>query len=146
MATRRPARAAKERVLREQLERALEGGGAHLPAREILARFSPRSRGARPRGSPHSAWELLEHLRIAQEDLLRFSLDPEHESPDWPDGFWPKTSAPPDARAWNKSARAFLADLARCEAIVRDPRRDLLAPIPHARPATLFGQMLLVAG
>jgi hypothetical protein len=138
--------AGRERTMREQLVRLLAGGGAHAPAREILGRFPARLRGVRPRGSAHSAWQLLEHLRIAQEDLVRFALDPAHESPEWPAGFWPPTSAPPDARAWSRSTRAFLAGLAELESIARDPRRDLLAPIPHARPATLFGQLLLAAG
>jgi hypothetical protein len=93
----------------------------------------------------HSPWELLEHLRIAQHDILVWSRDPSFVSPPWPDGYWPPTPAPPDAAAWARSRRAFLSDLRQALATARDPGIDLLAPLPHAPDASWLGQLFLVA-
>ena len=134
-----------DRRQRDQLVRMLSEGGAHLPAQQVLSRFPVAARGSKPRGAPHTAWQLLEHMRLAQWDILRFGLDPAHESPTWPAGYWPATAAPPDAQAWNRSVRAFLADLKGLCAIARDRKRDLLAPLPHAPDATWLGGMYLVA-
>jgi hypothetical protein len=123
----------------------LRGGGAHLSLEDALGDFPPALRGTKPRGSPHTPWQILEHMRIAQWDILKYSLDPEHRSPDWPSGYWPPTASPPEEDAWNESVRAFFADLARLEELAADPKLDLLAPIPHARDATLLGELYLVA-
>ena len=123
--------------------RMLEGGGAHAPLRQSLLAFPRALRGAKPRGAPHTPWELLEHLRIAQRDILDFSRDPEHPSPPFPEGFWPPSAKPPDARAWEKSARAFLRDLRALVARART-RRDLAAPIPGTTTSWL-GQLCLAA-
>ena len=129
---------------RQVLVRMLTGGRAHAELAETLARFPKSLCAAQPRGAPYTPWELLEHLRLAQEDILRFSLDPEHESPPWPSGYWPSSSAPPDVRAWEKSVKAFLRDLRALTALAKDARRDLLAPIPGTS-TTLFGQLALAA-
>ena|SRR6187402_1303285 len=134
-----------DRRQREQLVRMLSEGGAHLPARKVLSRFPVALRGSKPRGSAHTPWQLLEHMRLAQWDILRFSLDPAHESPTWPAGYWPATAAPPDARAWNRSVKSFLADLHALTKVARDLERDLLAPLAHAPDATWLGGMYLVA-
>jgi hypothetical protein len=123
----------------------LEGGRAHLTLADALRRFPAVHAGRLPHGAPHSAWQLLEHLRIAQRDILDFSLDPDHESPPWPDGYWPATPAPPNARAWRASVRTFLRDLAELVAIARDPRRDLAAPIAGTTTSWL-GQLTLAGG
>jgi hypothetical protein len=130
-------------ALRQHVLTQLDGGRAHMRAREVLADFPARQRGARPRGFQHSAWQLLEHLRIAQRDILQYCRDPGHESPAWPEGFWPETPAPPDGKAWDKSARAFLADLRGCLREAKD-RKDLLAAIPHAGVSWLH-ELLLIA-
>ena len=129
---------------RQVLVRMLTGGRAHAELSETLARFPKSLRAAKPRGAPYTPWELLEHLRLAQEDILRFSLDPEHESPPWPSGFWPASSAPPAARAWDKSVKAFLRDLRALTSLAQDPKRDLLAPIPGTS-TTFIGQLALAA-
>jgi hypothetical protein len=131
-------------ALRQHVLNLLDGGRAHMRARDVLAGFPARKRGARPRGFQHSAWQLLEHLRIAQRDILQYCRDPEHESPAWPAGFWPKTPAPPDGKAWDRSARAFLADLRSCMRTAKDRRQDLLAEIPHAGVSWLH-ELLLIA-
>jgi hypothetical protein len=131
--------------LRERVVELLSGGGAHATPSDVLKDFPPELRGEKPAGSPHTAWEILEHLRIAQHDLLEYALTPGFESPPWPEGYWPKSPRPPSAIAWTKSARAFLADVKKCIAITRDPKRDLLAPIAHAPDTNLLLQLFLVA-
>jgi hypothetical protein len=136
---------AGDRLLRDELRTLLDGGRAHARAADVLKGF-PRARaGERLHGFAHSAWELLEHLRIAQEDILRYGLEPGHRSPPFPKGLWPKKPAPPDARAWTRSARAFLADLRRCERIARDGKVDLLAPIAHAGGTCWLHGLFLIA-
>ena len=101
-----------EKLLRRQLADLLSGGGAHVEWRPAVTGITPKLRGLRPAGFPHSAWELQEHMRIAQWDILEFSRDPKHVSPDWPDGYWPGNPEPPSSKAWEKSLKMFARDLA----------------------------------
>lgn len=118
---------------------------AHVDVRSELKDFPRKLRGRKPEGAPHTPWQLLEHMRIGQWDILRFSLDAKHQSPKWPEGYWPETEAPPSDKAWEKSVRQFLADLdAMCE-LVGDAKRDLLARIPHGTGQTLLREALLAA-
>ncbi len=110
-----------------------------------IARFPAALRGARSAGAPHTAWQLLEHLRIAQWDILEFSRNPAHVSPKFPDGYWPRTDSPPSARAWNQSVRAFQADLRAMIRLVSNPKTDLFARIPHGDGQTILREALLVA-
>lgn len=137
-------RALDRDALRQHVLTLLDGGRAHARARIVVSGFPKRRCGERPRGAPHSAWQLLEHLRIAQRDILDYCLDPGHVSPDWPDGFWPRSPKPPSTAAWDRSARAFLADLRQCLRVVRNRRIDLLAEIPHAGVSWLH-ELLLIA-
>jgi hypothetical protein len=131
--------------LRQQVLDLLTKAQAHIDVREALKNFPVKLRGRKPEGCPHTPWQLLEHMRIAQWDILRFSLDSKHVSPKWPEGYWPESDVPPDAKAWDKSVKQFLADLeAVCE-FVRDPKRDLFARIPHGEGQTLLREALLVA-
>jgi hypothetical protein len=135
----------KDRALREHLLYLLKDGGAHLKFDAVIADLPPALRGARPAGVPHSPWRLLEHMRIAQWDILEFSRNPKHVSPKFPDGYWPKDDAPPDAGAWDKSVEDFRADLqAMCD-LVAEPKTDLLARIPHGEGQTVLREALLVA-
>ena len=134
----------KDEELREQLVDLLVGRGAHAEVVAALEEFPVRLAGERPAGAAHSAWELLEHMRIAQWDILEFSKDARFESPAWPAGYWPKTAAPPDGKAWAKAIAGFKKDLRELIALVSDPETDLFAPIPHGE-ATLLHQALLVA-
>src|SRR5581483_1537596 len=87
--------------LREHVLHLLRGGGAHLHFEKAIAGLPPELRGAKPAGQPHTPWRLLEHLRIAQWDILRFCLDPRHVSPSFPEGYWPQGDTPPDPAAWD---------------------------------------------
>ena len=132
-------------ALRDQLVELLASGHAHPDFDAAVRDLPPGLRGKKARGAPHTAWELLEHLRIAQWDILEFSRDPEHVSPAWPDGYWPKTPAPPDESAWDKSVRRFRADRKAMQKLVADPASDLFTPFPHGDGQTLLREVLLVA-
>ncbi len=131
--------------LRNHLVELLEGGHAHAGFDHAIRGFPVDKAGIRPKGSPHSAWELLEHMRLAQNDILQFSLSSECESPKWPEGYWPAGPKPEDARAWTRSIRAFRKDLADFEELVRDPKRDLHARFPWGDGQTLLREALLIA-
>jgi len=133
------------RALRQHLLDLLRGGNAHLNFEEALAGLPPTLRGAKPAELPYSPWRLLEHMRIAQWDILEFSRNPKHVSPAFPAGYWPESDAPPDDKAWQKSIRKFRADLKAMQDLVEDPAIDLLAPIPHGEGQTILREALLVA-
>jgi hypothetical protein len=132
-------------ALREQLLYLLRGGGAHLDFDRAVADLAPELRGVRPADLPHSPWRLVEHLRIAQWDILRFCIDPRHVSPQFPEGYWPQDDAPSDPGAWDRSIEAFRADLRVMRELVADPTTDLFAPLPHGQGQTLLREALLVA-
>jgi uncharacterized damage-inducible protein DinB len=138
-------RPAEDRALREHLLYLLGGGGAHLDFAKAIAGLPAELRGAEPAGLPFSAWRLLEHMRIAQWDILEFSVNPRHVSPAWPDGYWPESDAPPSDRAWEKSVKEFRRDLKRMQDLVANPRTDLYARIPHGEGQTILREALLAA-
>jgi uncharacterized damage-inducible protein DinB len=131
--------------LRKHLLELLEGGNAHLTFQKAIADLPPDLRGKKPAGVPHTPWRLLEHLRLAQHDILEFSRNPKHTSPPWPDGYWPKTEGPPDDAAWDRSVAAVRADLQAMQDLVADPSSDLFTPFPHGEGQTLLREALLVA-
>ena len=132
-------------ALREHVVNLLKGGGAHASFDEAVKDMPVGLRGKRPQRAEHSAWEVLEHLRIAQWDILEFSRDPKHVSPEFPAGYWPKKPAPPKAQAWNKSVKAFRADLQAMIALVEDESTDLHAKIPHGDGQTVLREALVLA-
>jgi DinB superfamily len=134
-----------EKALRKYLAEVLTWGEAHVDWKAALADFPAKQRGEKPPGAPHSAWELLEHVRLAQWDILEFSRDPKHVSPDFPAGYWPKTPAPPSPAAWDKSMKAFEKDSHEMAKLALDPKIDLTAPIPHGSGQTLLREILLLA-
>jgi len=119
--------------------------GAHLNFDEAVAGFPVELRGVKPKGAPHTPWQLLEHLRLAQWDILDFSRNPAYREMKFPDDYWPKTEAPPDAAAWDRSIEQFRRDLKSMEELISDPRLDLTARIPHGQGQTLLREALLVA-
>ena len=134
-----------EEVLREYLGRALDWHEAHVHWKKTVQDIPVRDQGKRPKGAPHSPWELLEHMRIATWDILEFSRDPKHKSPDWPSGYWPEKPAPPNAAAWQKSVKALEHDLEEMRKLVNDPKTDLLAPIAGGSGQTILREALLIA-
>jgi len=135
----------KDRALREHLLHLLRGGGAHIGFEEALKDFPEGLINARPAGAPHTPWQVLEHMRIAQWDILEFSRDAAHVSPPWPEGYWPDPARRADTSAWGASVEAFRADLRAMEALVADPSVDLYARIPHGEGQTVLREALLVA-
>lgn len=132
-------------VLQKHLVDLLQGGNAHADFDAAIARLPVKLRGVHAKGCPHTAWQMLEHIRIAQWDILEFSRNPKHVSPKWPDGYWPKTAAPPSAAAWDKSVRAVRADLAAMVKLVTSKKTDLFQPIPHGDGQTILREALLLA-
>jgi len=134
-----------EESLRRHIVNLLTKADAHVDVMATLEEFPPELRGRKPKGAPHTPWQLLEHIRIAQWDILRFSVDGKHVSPKFPDGYWPQQEAPANDKAWKDSVRQFLDELqAMCE-LVDDKKRDLFAPIAHGDGQTLLREALLVA-
>ncbi len=131
--------------LRSHVLELLNGGHAHATFDQAVKSLAVELRGKKPRGAEHSAWQILEHLRIAQWDILEFSRDPKHKSPEWPGGYWPVKAAPPDEKAWDKSVRAFRRDLKELSEMVGDESTDLFAAIPHGTGQTLLREALLAA-
>jgi hypothetical protein len=135
----------EDQSLREHVLYLLRGGGAHVNFESAIKGLPADLRGKRPKGASHSPWEILEHVRIAQSDILEFSRDGEHVSPEWPAGYWPKTPAPPSAAAWTRSVRSFNADLEAMCGLVEDKSTDLFARISHGSGQTILREALLIA-
>ena len=122
--------------MRDQIARAVDWGEAHAGFDKAVAGLAPELRGRRVHGLPHSAWELLEHLRIAQHDLLDFAKNANYEHMKWPDDYWPASPEPPSAKAWDESVAAFKRDREAVKKLAMDPAIDLAARIPHGDKAT----------
>lgn len=132
-----------DKALREQLVRALDWDHAHIRFENAVKEFPRELRGKRPANGPHSAWELLEHLRLAQWDILEFSRDANHKSPEFPAGYWPASVAPADDAEWDRSVAQYQSDLKELESLTSDASVDLFAKIPHGDGQTLLRQILL---
>jgi DinB superfamily len=133
-----------ESKLRDQLVSSLTGKGAHVSFDQAVKGFTPDLAGQRIPRLAHTAWQLVYHLWIAQWDIVEFSKDARHESPDWPSGYWPAEDAPPSAKEWDQTLRKFRTDLDAMIAMVRDPKNDLLQPFPHGQGQTLLREALIV--
>ncbi len=131
--------------LRRHLLELLKGGNAHVRFEEAIAGIPAKLRGRKPAGLPHSPWMLLEHMRIAQWDILEFSRNRKHVSPDWPKGYWPGSATPPNQSAWNASIKAFGKDLKAMQNLVANPKTGLHTPIPWGEGQTILREALLLA-
>jgi len=131
--------------LREHVLYLLNGGGAHARFDDVVKDIPEKLRGAQPSGLPHSAWMLVEHLRLAQWDILEFSRNSKHKSPEWPKGYWPRTDTAPSAAAWNRSVHQFRKDLKAMQDLVVNPKTDLYAGIPWGDGQTILREALLLA-
>lgn len=135
----------KENALREQLVYLLDGGGAHISFASAVKGFPIDHIGQRIPKLDHTAWQLVDHLRIAQWDILEFIKNPEHVSPDYPHGYWSKDLAPAAEEAWDQAIADFSNDLEEIKSLVTDPENDLFLPFPHGSGQTLLREALLVA-
>jgi hypothetical protein len=131
--------------VREQVIQLLKGGQAHVTLDDAVKRIPSRLRGVKPAGAEHTAWQIVEHLRIAQWDILEFSRDKKHVSPSWPEGYWPKTGKPPSDAAWKKSVTSIKKDLEAMIKLVANPKTDLYAKIPHGTGQNILREALLIA-
>jgi uncharacterized damage-inducible protein DinB len=130
--------------LRKQLLDTLTGGQAHATFEDAVKDFPTDIRGKKPHASPHTAWQLLEHLRIAQHDILEFCRNPKYVSPRWPEAYWPAEAAPPTDFTWDESIAAFEKNHKQFQELISDPKNDLLAELPHGDGQTLLREALLV--
>jgi hypothetical protein len=134
-----------DRLLRQHLTDLLKGGAAHVHFADALEGFPAHKHGSLVPGLPHTGWQLLEHARIAQWDILEFSRNPKHVSPGFPGGYWPKTPGPPSEEEWNKSVHTFQRELQEMIDLVKNPRTDLYAKIPHGDGQTILREALVLA-
>ena len=134
-----------DRQIRQQIAKALDWGEAHADFRAVVDDFPEDLRGDVPPGFPHSAWELLEHMRIALWDIVEFTKDARHKSPPWPDGYWPPFRTPPQEEAWQQSVRSFVDLVEEMRGLILDRHRPLLEPLPRGQGQTLMREALLVA-
>ena len=134
----------KEQALRSQLIHTLQKSEAHAGFDKAVKGIPEDKMGVRPKGSSHSAWELLEHIRLAQRDILEFSQSADYVPHKWPDDYWPKSPAPASAAEWTRSVRAILKDRKTFIALLEDPKRDLFKPFPWGDGQTLLREALLI--
>ena len=132
-------------VLRQHLVKLLQGGQAHATAKQALDGVNPALRTARPVNGEHSVWEELEHMRLAQEDILRYTVDASWTSPPFPDGYWPEMTEQVSEERWAASVAAFFADLEETIKLVQDTNIDLTAEILHGEGHTYLREILLIA-
>jgi hypothetical protein len=131
--------------LRKHLTKLLESSEAHTDFETAFKKMPLELQGKKPQGADHSAWELLEHMRLAQWDIVEFTRNPKHKSPEFPKGYWPGKSQPNDDAAWAKTVKAFEADLKAMLEIVSDSSQDLFAQIPHGDGQTILREVLVLA-
>ncbi len=131
--------------IREQVITLLDSGNAHVTLNDAIKGLPANLRGVRPEGMPYSAWELLEHIRIAQWDIVDFSVNPKYKAMGWPKDYWPKSPEPPSSAAWEKSVKQIRKDREEMIALLKNPKTDLLAKIPWGDGQTILREALLIA-
>ena len=133
-----------DQALRDLLSRALAWQDAHATFNDAVSGIPPELRGRQPAKLPYSAWQLLEHLRITQRDILDFCVDSNYKEMKWPDDYWPSAAAPPSDQAWEQSVGAFEADREALQKLAADTSVDLNAKIPHGSGQTFLRELVLV--
>ncbi len=137
--------ASSDQALREHFLYLLKGGGAHASFDDAIGDWPVQLAGVKVANFPHTAWMLLEHMRLAQWDILEFSRNSKHVSPKWPEGYWPASEAPPNEKVWTASMATFRKDLQAMERLVSDRKVDLYARLPWGDGQTVLREALLVA-
>jgi uncharacterized damage-inducible protein DinB len=131
--------------VRNQLSRLLAWEDAHVGFDTAIADMPEDLRGKQPAGLPYSAWQLLEHLRRAQRDILEFCRNANYQELTWPDDYWPSSPAPPSPAAWDESVRQFREDREALQQLAADPNVDLATRIPHGNGQTYLRELVLAA-
>jgi len=134
-----------DKIIRGQFYDLLKGGNAHMSFADAVSGFPLREINRRLPNASYTVWHLLEHMRIAQWDILEFVMNPDHVSPEFPGGYWPKPDEMATAARWRRTIKEFSADLAAFEDLVKNPKTDFFTPIPHARAYSIFREVLLAA-
>ena len=136
---------AKDKALRAQLAEFLDWHHAHAGFDDVVRGVAPAKRGALPKGFAHSIWETVEHMRMAQADILDFCVNKHYEEKKWPDDYWPASKGPKNAAAWTQSLAAYRRDRKALQRLTTNPRIDLMAKIPHGSGQTYLREILLIA-
>ena len=134
-----------DRAVREQLTRLLAWTDAHVGFDAAVAGLPPALMGTQPAGLPYSPWQLVEHMRRTQHDILDFCVNPRYKDKKWPDDYWPGSSEPPSDAAWEESVASYVRDRDALKQLVSDPTTDLYAKVPHGTGQTFLREVLLVA-
>ncbi len=134
-----------DQQVREQLIDLLTGGNAHMPFDQAVENFPVEAMNVEAPNIPYTPWRLLEHMRIAQWDILEFIRNPKHVSPPWPEGYWPPADARADQERWNRTVQEFRSDQRVLQKMVQDPANDLYASLPHAEGYNLLREILVAA-
>ena len=135
-----------EDVIRKQLIETVEGKGSHIPFSRAIHQFPFDLAGKKVRNLDHTVWSLVYHMWIAQRDILEFSRNPGHESPDFPSGYWPESLKPLSSQQWEETIEGIGSDLNEMVDLIRDPKNDLFAPFPWGDGQTLFREAIILAG
>jgi len=135
-----------EDIIRKQLIETVEGKRSHIPFSRAIHQFPFDLAGKKVRNLDHTGWSLVYHMWIAQRDILEFSLNPGHESPDFPSGYWPESLKPLSSKQWKETIEGIATDLGEMIALIRDPKNDLFAPFPWGSGQTLFREAIILAG
>ncbi len=138
-------RAQSTAALREQLARFQNWREAHAGFDAAVADLPPDKRGVAPAGLPYSPWQLVEHMRFTQADILEFCRNVDYVEHKWPDEYWPKSATPPGAEAWDACLAAFRRDREALQKLIRDPNIDPFAKVPAGKGQTFLREYLLVA-
>jgi len=134
-----------ETALRELLGRMLAWEDAHVGFESAVDGIPPELRGTQPAGAPHSPWQILEHLRRAQTDILDFCVNAEYQELEWPADYWPPSPEPPEPGSWDESVAAFKSDRRALQKLAADPATDLSARIAHGSGQTILRELMLIA-
>ncbi len=134
-----------DKALRQLLSRLLDWEDAHVGFERAVADIPAELRGRTPQGLPHSPWQLVEHLRLTQRDIIDFCVNPKYQEQKWPDDYWPRGAAPPSAAAWDDSIAQYHADRRALQELATDPKLNLEAKIPHGTGQTYLRELVLVA-
>ncbi len=132
-------------VIIKNLKELINGGHAHATFEQAVKELPAELQGRVPEGMPYSIWQLVEHIRITQLDILEFSRDPGYESPKWPEGYWPEERAPENAAAWKESIAQIARDRKAFIELLEAPGADLFTPFPHGTGQNLFREAMLIA-